>query len=391
MAYSYVLFHLTDGGAIIDSIKDMFGRISGSGTLPSPAYFQEDNLSAFYLPNLDATVTALHDVVRNTANNDDVTGLSYNRDRGENIDKPILRNLIEILDIIIDQLPDYPSNAAARVGGVVIPMRVTAAVLLSFGLNSSEGQNTANLIAQAAVGFSVAADFFYDGYVANEKFLDQSVLSQNNNMDAEPFAPTKEPTDQEDSTMSPTTSPTDVVTRTPTGSPTITAVDTANPTTQPTMRSPSTPSPSGTTSSEPTDAPDIATIPPSLISTELPTDSPSLGPTMLPAVTVPPSLTSTKPPTDSPSLGPTMHPSAKQDPTRNPAFVEETSSPTESPSATEDSSTSSPSAETTYKPTASPPESERASAILGTSDTYRLSFYTLPIAISFPLGTLLLL
>lgn len=174
-------------------MKQIFGTALGSGTFNSPAHFSVDNLVAFYLPNLDATVSSLYRLLDNTANSAAVSNLRYNGSKGNTIVRKDMEHLVNMLEMLLTASRETPRSIQGSLLSMILPLLVQANGLLGFDLSVSSTQSQAQMIAQATVGLFISIDFFSEMYPDGEPYLDQTFRSGSNIVASEATAPVRPP------------------------------------------------------------------------------------------------------------------------------------------------------------------------------------------------------
>lgn len=174
-ACSLFLLHCnTDGGANIDAAKMMFGYILGNGTFPTPAYFSVDNMDAFYLPNLDAMVTSLLELVNNTANSDSVSNLVYDGDTGHTFNQADMMNSLALIDVLLVESQIAPKPTDEIFIQVLTELRDQVEAVTALDFTDPATQYAALDFSGTAVGMMVSLDFFNPAYPESEAYSDQT-------------------------------------------------------------------------------------------------------------------------------------------------------------------------------------------------------------------------
>jgi hypothetical protein len=335
-----VLGLTTDGGSAISFVQNLFGALIGNGAFASDTYFNVDNLSAFYLPNLDTMATSLYELVRNTADSDSVSILAFNSDKGNSLNQADMENVIIMFETLLVESQLLPAPAAQTFAAVVGPLLQNAQLVVGLDLTGEVNQGYALQLSRAAVGLVLSLDFFNEGYPEGEAFLDQTFQAGDNIVNDE-SSPTAQPTTRFVPTALPTTEPAPTSQPTnrlaPTAQPTTEVIPTSQPTTEPSPTSQPTSMPAPTahpmTELVPTAQPTVEPAPTSqptnrLAPTAQPTPEPSLA-AQLSTEFSPTAEPTTQPMTDpTPTSQLTTEPSPSVDVTRNTSTIKPTTGPT---------------------------------------------------------------
>jgi hypothetical protein len=181
---------IIDGGVNIDSARLFFGYLLGNGTFPNPAYFSLDTLDALYLPNLDAMVTSLLELVTNTANSDSVTQLVYDSDKGSTFDQADVMNAIALIDVLLAESQKVIPSPTNLIFMQFLTEYREQAVAVADATDFSDPaiQYAVLDIAGSALFLTVIMDFFNPSYPKGEAYMDQTF--DNETMTGAPAEPT---------------------------------------------------------------------------------------------------------------------------------------------------------------------------------------------------------
>jgi hypothetical protein len=179
-------------GDKVDNIRNLYSELrkfSNNTLLPndtfaSLVFFTNDNLNNTYWPHFEPTVTALYDVVSNTANKEENIALSFDDSRGLTFDEYDFGSLFKSLDIMSALSQNLPSSLDFLfVNEYPDYIRGYAEVLMDGVYNGTIDltmdflQKTLRDIAQKVAGLFISMDYFNDKYPNSEAYLDQSIGS----------------------------------------------------------------------------------------------------------------------------------------------------------------------------------------------------------------------